>query len=68
MKKPIEIQKTHAQCWVCLEHGIKKEYPIDELIYLTQGQYRCRKHRGSTILAAGQKHEQERTARRWVIS
>ena len=59
--KVIEVQPTEALCWVC-----GKTMPMEKLQYLGDNTYRCKAHRGSTILKAGQKHEQEKT-RRMVI-
>ena len=68
MKKPIETKPSRAQCWVCLERGINTMYPVEVLQDCGNGTWRCKGHRVSTIIKAGQKHEQEKaTTRKWTM-
>lgn len=68
-KKPEEhIKPSHAQCWVCLERGIKKMYPYEDLQDCGHGVFRCKRHRTTTIVNAARHYEEEQKAKRFIIT
>lgn len=54
------VKPDFAQCWVCLERGNPKMYPVGTLQDCGNGTWRCKSHRGSTILDAGKKYDEKK--------